>query len=178
MAEEKKTGYEIGTILREMREEYWKGLEESPEVEDEEIECVVFTLGGETYAFETIHAAEVVKIPKLIKVPRVQETIAGVFNLRGEITAALDIRPLLGLPRIPLTDAGRILVVKGEKFLTGLLAEAVRGVVALSYASFEPVAKSMPVAHRDLIRGQVRHKGELVILLDIARLLTSDEILH
>ena len=178
MEEGKKTGYDIGTILREMRDEYWQGLAETEELVDEEVECVVFTLGGETYAFDTIHAAEVVKIPKLVKVPRVQEIIAGVFNLRGEITAALDIRPLLGLSRPPLTDAGRILVVKGEKFLTGLIAEAVQGVTALSYATFEPVAKSMAVAHRDLIRGQVRHKGELVILLDIARLLASEEILH
>ena len=59
MEEGKKTGYDIGTILREMREEYWQGLAETEEAEDESLECVTFALGGEIYAFETVCAAEI-----------------------------------------------------------------------------------------------------------------------
>lgn len=176
MAEEEKGSYDIGSILRGMREEYWQSLAESEETVREELDCVHFILGGEHYAFETIHAAEVIRIPKLVRVPKIQEFIVGVFNLRGEIIAAMDIRSLLGLSSPALTEQGRIIVVKGERFHTGLLVEEIRGVTPLPLDTFEPAVKSLSGSQRDLIRGQVRLDGELVLLLDIPRLLASPEV--
>ena len=80
-----------------MRQEYWQGLSEKTEAQEELIECITFTLGGEEYAFETVHAAEVIRVPKLVKLPGQSTLIVGVFNLRGQIIAAMDIRPMLGL---------------------------------------------------------------------------------
>src|SRR5512133_592728 len=91
--------YDIRTILGKMREEYWQGLADEDAAEEELLECLVFVLGGERYAFETQYACEVIRIPKLVRVPAVQSLISGIFNLRGEITAAMDIRPMLGLPQ-------------------------------------------------------------------------------
>ncbi len=176
MDEAKKAGYDIHSILHEMREEYWQGLAEAEEVVDEYLECVTFSLGGEVYAFETVCAAEIVRIPKLVKVPRVPEIIVGVFNLRGQITAAMDFRSFFGLPQQPLTSAGRIIVVRSEKFSIGILTEAVHGVEALSLSGFEPVVKSLPGAQREYIRGQLHHGGRLIMLLDIVKLLSSPEL--
>lgn len=177
MEEGMKVGYNIDDILREMRDEYWQGLETVEEALEEQLECVTFTLGGETYAFETVHAAEVLRIPRLVKVPKVQELIVGVFNLRGEIVAAMDIRSLLGLPQLPFGPSGRIIVVKGEKFHTGLLVESVKGVTALPLDTFEVAVKSLSGAQRDYLRGQLQLPDGLVILLDIKRLLAAPEIL-
>jgi purine-binding chemotaxis protein CheW len=175
--EEKKAGYDIGTILHEMREEYWQGLSEVEALPEEELECITFTLGGETYAFETRHATEVIRIPKLVKVPGVREIIAGVFNLRGEIIAALDIRPFLGLPQVPLNGSGRIIVVKSEKFATGLLTEAVQGVTGLPLGSFAPPMKSLTGSQREYIRGQMNRDENMFMLLDIAKLLAAPEVM-
>jgi purine-binding chemotaxis protein CheW len=177
MTEEKKPGYEISSILHEMREEYWQGLTEVEAAQEERLECVTFVLGGETYAFETVYAAEVIRVPRLVRVPRVQEIIVGVFNLRGEITAALDIRPFLGLPQPPLTQGGRIIVVKSDRFATGLLVERVEGVAALSLESFEPVVKSLTAPQQEYIRGQLNLDGRLVMLLDIKKLMAAPEIM-
>ncbi|KAF0221381.1 MAG: purine-binding chemotaxis protein [Geobacteraceae bacterium] len=174
--EGKKAGYDISSILHEMREEYWQGLTEVEEGQEERLECVTFVLGGETYAFETVYASEVIRVPKLVRVPKVQEIIVGVFNLRGEITAALDIRPFLGLPQPPLTATGRIIVVKSDTFATGLLTEKVEGVSALSLNSFEPVVKSLAGAQREYIRGQLNVDGNLIMLLDIKKLMAAPEI--
>ena len=175
--DDKKAAYDIRTILHEMREEYWQGLSEVEALPEEELECITFVLGGETYAFETSHAAEVIRIPRLVKVPGVQEIIAGVFNLRGEIIAALDIRPLLGLPQLPLDGTGRIIVVKSEKFATGILTEAVQGVTGLPLGSFEPPLKSLTGARREYIRGQMTRDGNMFMLLDIVKLLAAPEIM-
>jgi len=50
--------YDIRSILTEMRQEYWQGLSEKNEVQEELIECITFTLGGEEFAFETGFASE------------------------------------------------------------------------------------------------------------------------
>ncbi len=168
--------YDIRSILEEMRQEYWQGLAESEESPEELLECVTFTLGGETYAFETIHASEVIRVPKLVKVPGVQQLIVGIFNLRGEIIAAVDIRSLLGIPSPQLTAGARIIVIKRDGFTTGIITEGVQGVVALPLEMFEPVVKSVAAGAREFIRGQINHDGRMAMLLDIVRLLESPEL--
>ncbi len=177
MVKDDRSGYDIQSILTEMREEYWQGLAETEEVQEERLECVTFSLGGETYAFESVYAAEVIRIPKLVRLPKVQEIIVGVFNLRGGIMAAVDIRPLLGVPRTPVTAAGRIIILKSEKFSTGLVTEGVHGVESLSVDNFEPTVKSLAGAQREFIRGQLNCDGRLIMLLDIPKLMVSRELI-
>jgi len=176
MAEETSKSYDIQSMLSEMRDNYWQALSEEEETREEQLDCITFDLGGETYAFETVYAAEVIRMPRLVKVPKVQDIIVGVFNLRGEITAALDVRPFLGLPQPPLGSAARIIVVKGEKFLTGMLVEMVRGVSGLPLNDFEPAVKSLSGMQREYIRGQLNVGGNVLMLMDIKRLLAAPEI--
>ena len=176
MGKQNPGGYDIRSILTEMKDEYWQGLAETEEGQGERLECISFLLGGEVYAFETAYAAEVIRMPKLVRLPRVQEVIVGVFNLRGEILAAIDIRPLLGLPAEPITASARIIVVKSQKFSTGLVTEGVRGVDSLVMDNFEPAVKSLAGAQRELIRGQVPGEGGLVVLLDVLKLMASPGI--
>jgi purine-binding chemotaxis protein CheW len=170
-------GYDIRSILNEMRQEYWQGLSEKTEVQEDLLECITFLLGGEIYAFETIHASEVIRVPKLIRVPGVKGLITGIFNLRGEIIAAMDIRPLLGLPAVPLDVAARIIVIKGESFTTGIIVESVQGVHPLPLDQFEAVVKSVDPAAREFLRGQISLEGDMTILLDLKRLLASQSLI-
>jgi purine-binding chemotaxis protein CheW len=177
MVKEGSGGYDIQSILAEMKNEYWEGLSAHEEAYEERLECITFVLGGETYAFETIYASEVIRLPKLVRLPRVQDIIIGVFNLRGEILAAMDIRPLLGLTREEITASARIIVLKSERFSTGLIVERVSGVESLSLDDFEPAVTSLEGAQREFIRGQIPRNGELVMLLDVLKLTASPEII-
>ena len=165
--------YDIRSILTEMRQEYWQGLSEKTEIQEELIECITFTLGGEEYAFETGYASEVIRVPKLVKLPGNSKLIIGVFNLRGEIIAAMDIRPMLGIAEPALTASARIIVIKGKNFTTGILTEAVLGVHALPLGQFEPIVKSVDASAREFLRGQINRGTEMSMLLDIAKLLDS-----
>jgi purine-binding chemotaxis protein CheW len=174
MTMETEESYDFRTILSQMRQEYWQGLAEEQTEAKELLECLVFLMGGERYAFETRFACEVIRIPKLVKVPAVQSLIAGIFNLRGEITAAMDIRPMLGLPQPEIGATGRLVVVRSESFATGLITEGTLGVQGLSFDSFEPAAAS---GRRDFVRGHFNDEQGPVILLDIEELLASPQIM-
>jgi len=169
--------YDISTILSQMREEYWLGLAEEQAAAKETLDCLVFTLGGERYAFETQYACEVIRIPKLVRVPAVQSLIAGIFNLRGEITAAMDIRPMLGLAQPGLEGTGRILVVRSDSFATGILTEAAHGVHGLDLDCFEPAAAALSGGRPHFVRGHFNQEQGPVMLLDMAALLASPEIM-
>jgi len=168
--------YDIHTILDEMRDEYWQGLEQAESGAKELLECLVFVLGGERFAFETQFASGVVRIPRLVRVPAVQELIVGIFNLHGELTAAMDIRPMLGLPQPELTKTGRILVVKSENFSTGILAEAALGIQELSREDFHPVPDGVDGGRR-FVKGRFSGEAGPIILMDLEALLASPEIL-
>ena len=160
MRKDKTGGYNIQEILAEMKDEYWQGLEETEEEYEERLECITFLLGGETYAFETAYASEVIRIPKLVRLPRVQEIIIGVFNLRGEILAAMDIRSLLGLApgehyrlrQDHRPEVGQVLH-RADR-------EGVQGVESLSLDNFEPAVKSLTGPQREFIRGQITCEGD------------------
>lgn len=175
MDEKRDTGYDIRAILSGMREEYWRGVAEIQEEGGDTLECVTLVLGGEIYAFETVRAAEVLRIPRLIRVPGVPEVIAGIFNLRGEITAAVDIRPLLGVAGVEPGERGRLVIVKGEKFLTGIIAESVGGVEPLPLGRFGQAGAGG--AHRsEFVRGEFHLDDRHILLLDLPRLLASPAI--
>jgi len=165
--------YDIRSILEEMRQEYWQGLSEKTEEQEELLECITFTLGSEEYAFETGYASEVIRVPKLVKLPGNNTLIVGIFNLRGEIIAAMDIRQMLGIPTPALTNSARIIVIKGQNFTTGILTEAVLGVHSLPLGLFESVVKSVDSSAREFLRGQINRDGHMSMLLDIAKLLDS-----
>lgn len=169
--------YDIRSILNQMREDYWEALSGEETDAQQTLECLVFTLGGERYAFETQFASEVIRIPRLIRVPAVQSIITGIFNLRGEITAAMDIRPLLGLPQPEIGAAGRVVVVKSEQFATGILVEAAHGVQGLFLERFEPVLTSGPGERQQFARGHFNEDDGAVLLIDMEALLASPEIM-
>jgi purine-binding chemotaxis protein CheW len=173
MTTAKEEGYDIRSILGQMRDEYWQALSEEEAQAREMLECLVFTLGGERFAFETQYASEVIRVPKLIRVPAVQALIAGIFNLRGEITAAMDIRPMLKLPQPEIGAAGRIVVVKSEQFATGILVEAAHGVQGLCCDRFEPVSAGKG---KRFVRGHFNEEEGSIILLDMEALLAAPEI--
>jgi purine-binding chemotaxis protein CheW len=84
----------------------------------------------------------------------------------------VDIRPLLGLARPAIGERGKLVVVKGEKFKTGILAEGVGGVEPLPLDRFEAAGRGG--AHRsEFVRGEIHLDDRLILLLDLPRLLAS-----
>lgn len=167
----------IASILDGMRDEYWQGVTETETAFQESLECILFRLGNELFAFETPFAAEVLRMPRLVKIPKVTGIFAGAFNLRGEITLAIDIAPLLGLPSTLPGNSSRLLIVKSPLFKTGLITDAVLEVTDLSMDTLSPPASDTDSPPSPLIRGELVVNDTKVKLLDISRLMNSPEII-
>jgi len=94
------------------------------------MQALVFGLGAEMYAVDTAVAREVVARPDITSLPTAPATVAGVFNMRGEIVPVFDTAMLLGL-RTGVTDVAYVVVVETALGPAGLAATALGDAVTL-----------------------------------------------
>lgn len=170
-------GYEIEQILQEMRTDYWRNLEAVEDVAAGSVtEYLVIRCGGKRYGLPAAHCREVLKLPRLVRVPRLPEHLRGIFNLRGEIVAVTDIAPLLGQGPQQLNERYRLVVIEEGLIKTALLVETVEGLAGIAGEQVEPLAEGAGAGARDLIAGKVIQGEEVLILLDLRRLLLRPEM--
>jgi purine-binding chemotaxis protein CheW len=88
--------------------------------------------GGEHYALPVSGVREITELGPITPVPGAPPHLLGVWNLRGDVLAALDLAALLGL--ISVDEPARIVVAEHGEVRAGLLVEAVAGVGPLPQA--------------------------------------------
>lgn len=168
--------YDIRGILLEMRDEYRRAIEEGEETQTETTrDYVVFRLAGETFGIASRFTREVLRVPRLVRIPRLPEEIAGIFNLRGQIVAVTDLRPLLGLAGRELPSNVQVIVVEVAGLLTALFTEKVEGMRAIPEAEIEPIAHGMTGFPREIAEGTYPDERGLLTLLDLERILSRPE---
>jgi len=170
-------GYEIARILEDMRSDYWRNLENAEE-ETGTVwgEFLVVCYDGRRYGLPATSCREVLKMPRLMRVPRLPEHLPGIFNLRGEILAVTDLRPLLGLSSRQMSDKSRLVVVEAAAIRTALLVEAVERLVRLDLEQVEPLAEGSGSKGCDLVSGKVVQGESIILLLDLGRIMQRPEM--
>lgn len=105
----------------------------------ETVQVVEFTLGTERFAVGVGEADQIVEHEGATRVPRTSEAITGVIDLRGEITAIIDPRVYLDVPR-EYPDEQQVLVLapSKDKQNLGLLVDEVIGVEEYPESDVEP----------------------------------------
>ena len=171
-------GYEIDQILQEMRTDYWRTLEAVEEgAGGSRTEYLIIRCGDCRYGLPAASCSEVLKLPRLVRVPRLPEHLCGIFNLRGEIVAVTDMCPLLGQEKQEVHDSFRLVVVEAGPIKTALLVEVVEGLVGIDEVQVEPLAEGAGAGARDLIAGKVVAGEDVLVLLDMNRLLERPELI-
>jgi purine-binding chemotaxis protein CheW len=141
---------------------------------------MTFQLAREEYGLEILKVREIIGLMEITRVPRTREFVRGVINLRGKVIPVVDLRLKFGMERTEATDQTVIIVVQcavdGRPLTMGLLVDQVLEVLSIDGSQIEP-APSLAHAQLDeeFILGVGKHEKRIVFLLDIARILSSDE---
>jgi purine-binding chemotaxis protein CheW len=141
---------------------------------------MTFQLAREEYGLEILKVREIIGLMEITRVPRTREFVRGVINLRGKVIPVVDLRLKFGMERTEATDQTVIIVVQcavdGRPLTMGLLVDQVLEVLSIDASQIEP-APSLAHAQLDeeFILGVGKHEKRIVFLLDIARILSSDE---
>lgn len=140
-----------------------------------EHQIVVFKLGSEHYGVEIAAVEGIIKLQPITAVPRAPVCVEGVTNLRGNVLPVIDLRKRFGLPVEPPTTETRIVVVEMGEVTVGLIVDAVSEVLRFGAEAVEPPSRVVATMHSRFIHGIAKIEHRLIILLDLAQVLTLDE---
>ena len=141
---------------------------------------LTFTLDKEQFAVDISKVREVLEFTSVTKVPRTPEFMRGVINLRGSVVPVVDLRLKFGLSRTEQSIDTCVIITevesKGEKLVLGALADSVQEVIELEPGSIEPPPRLGTRVNIDFIRGMGKRDEKFLILLDLDRVLTTEEL--
>lgn len=139
------------------------------------MQLVVFQLGEERYGADISVVREVCGLQRVTRVPRTPPYLSGVTNLRGRVIPVIDLRLRLGLPAQTATKSTRIAVAEFDGGQVGMIVDAVHEVLRVSVSEIEPPSPMMTNVETEYVTGVAKVSDKLIILLDLARVLTREE---
>jgi purine-binding chemotaxis protein CheW len=140
-----------------------------------EHQVVVFDLGQEHYGVDIAAVESIVKLQPITYVPRAPAFVEGVTNLRGTVLPVIDLRKRFGLLHEDGTRETRIVVVDIGGVKVGMVVDAVSEVLSISDEAIEPPSPIVTTIDSAFIRGIAKLEERLVILVDLAKVLSVNE---
>jgi purine-binding chemotaxis protein CheW len=137
---------------------------------------LTFSLAGEEYGLEILKVREIIGMMDITAVPRTPPFIKGVINLRGKVIPVVDLRLKFGMPEAQTTDETCIIVVQVGQVEMGILVDNVSEVLDIQGQDIEDAPTFGTDVNTDFILGMGKANGKVTILLDIGKVLGSDDI--
>jgi len=139
-----------------------------------------FMLEDEVFALDISKVREVLDYTAVTKVPRTADFMLGVINLRGSVVPVVDMRLKFGLSRTEKTVNTCIIIVEvgidGETTVLGALADSVQEVMDLDPDQIEPPPQIGTRLKTRFIKGMGKRDGHFIIILDIDKVFSADEL--
>ncbi len=147
---------------------------------DREGKYLTFTLANEDYGIGILKIKEIIGMMPITSVPRTPDFVKGVVNLRGKVIPVVDLRLKFGMPEIDYTERTCIIVVEisGQSGAVkiGIVVDAVSEVLNIKGEDIENTPVFGTRVNTDYILGMAKTGGCVKILLDIDKVLSTQEI--
>jgi purine-binding chemotaxis protein CheW len=137
---------------------------------------ITFTLGAEEYGVDIMVVREIKGWTETTALPKAPPYVRGVINLRGIIVPIVDMRIkfALGEPRYDQFTVVIILSIAGR--VVGMVVDSVSDVTTLAPQQIKPAPEMGTVLNSDYLVGLGTLGERMLILLDIERLMSSEEM--
>lgn len=137
-------------------------------------------IGEEEYAIGILRVREILQFESITRVPGTPRSVRGVINVRGSVVPVVDLAVKFGLPESVVTKRTCIVILEvqaeGEATVMGVLADAVSQVVELAASDILPPPAFGTRVRADYVVGMGRSGRKFILVLDIDRLLSQDEL--
>lgn len=141
---------------------------------------LTFSLANEEYGVDILRVQEIKGWTPVTQIPNAPSFLKGVLNLRGTIVPIVDLRMRFNLKEIEYTPTTVVIVLslltEGRERTFGIVVDAVSDVLNIATADIRPKPDFGTVVDADFINGLATVDEQMVMLLDIDRLLRADEL--
>ena len=141
---------------------------------------LTFELGEEVYGIEILKIQEIIGMMDITAVPKTPQYVRGVINLRGKVIPVIDLRLKFLMEGREDTSRTCIIVVQvtGEvkEVTTGILVDEVSEVLHVAAQQIEPAPSFGEGVHTEFILGMGKVADKVIMLLDVDKVLTGEEL--
>ena len=150
---------------------------EGTNVSEDLLQLVIFQLGGEEFGVEIVRVQEIIRMPEITHIPQSPDFVEGVINLRGKIIVVVNLDKRFNLNSKEVDEDSRIIVVEIGNNVVGMIVDAVNEVLRIPSSSVEPAPDLiLSQISRDYLKGVGKVDDRLLIMLDLAKVLTVEEM--
>jgi purine-binding chemotaxis protein CheW len=147
---------------------------------NETVQYLTFKLAEETFALDVAKVREILEQSSITKVPQTPDFMRGVINLRGSVVPVIDLRLKFGMTATEQTVNTCIIVaevqLEDEVIVLGALADSVQEVIEMTPEQIEAAPHIGTRLNTDFIKGMGKHDGRFIMILDIDKVFTSEEL--
>ncbi len=136
---------------------------------------LTFALGDEEYGLEILTVREIIQMMDITAVPRTPSQVKGVINLRGKVIPVVDLRLKMGMPEADRTEMTCVIIVNVGEVEVGIIVDKVSEVLDIAGDDIE-ASPSFGRVNTDFILGMGKSNDRVTILLDISKLLSSEDV--
>jgi purine-binding chemotaxis protein CheW len=147
------------------------------EDEREELQqFVTFTIGSEVYGVDVLKVQEIIGITEITYVPNSLPFMKGVINLRGSVVPVVDLRIKFRMQERQYDATTVIIIVEVKSRSIGMIVDAVSDVIDIAVTSIHDTPHFSTSIETDYIKNIGRKDDQLVIILNVDKILTVEEM--
>ncbi len=140
------------------------------------LQLITFSLGAEEFAIDILEVKEIIRTMEASKIPRSLDFVEGVINLRNVVIPIIDLRKRFEMPEKEPDSNTRIIVIEISELLVGFIVDSVSEVFSINSSEVEPTPSVVSGLESEYINGVAKLNEKLLILLNIEKLLSMDEL--
>ncbi|MGL6026843.1 MAG: chemotaxis protein CheV [Vibrio sp.] len=147
-------------------------------VGENRLELLLFSLNSrQIFAINVFKVKEVIKVPRLTRMPGSHPHITGVASLRGEPVPVIDLRSAIGFPpsRDPAAEQN-LIITEYNRSVQGFLVGQVRNIINTAWTEIQPPPKSAGKANYLTAITHIKEHNQIVEIIDVEKVLA--EIVH
>ncbi|MEA3496028.1 MAG: chemotaxis protein CheW [Bacteroidota bacterium] len=141
---------------------------------------LTFILGNELFAANVKNVLHILPIQNITSVPNSPDYMKGVINLRGQVLAVIDAKEKFNMKKTDTTKNTCIIVFEieldDETINIGAIVDSVNNVLKIDDKNIKPPPAIGEKYKSEFIEGVIKHQNDFIILLNINKLFSTDEV--
>lgn len=139
-------------------------------------EYLTFTLGREEYAIDILRVQEIRGYDQVTAIANAPPFIKGVINLRGAIVPIVDLRIKFNLGSVEYNEQTVVIILNLDRRVVGIVVDGVSDVLMLNAGQIRPAPEFGATLSTEYLTGLGTVDERMLILVDIEKMMTSDEM--
>tara|TARA_R110000851_G_scaffold3048_4_gene12343 strand:+ start:12145 stop:12711 length:567 start_codon:yes stop_codon:yes gene_type:complete len=170
----------MSSLVKSAEQKTMVAHESSSSAMEESMQYLTFLQRGEMFAIGILGIKEIIEYANLTMVPLMPEFISGVINIRGAVVPVIDLSARFGRKAAATTRRSCIVIIEtvndNEKMDIGIIVDSVSEVLEILPTNIEPAPRFGTNIRADFISGMGKVNDKFVIILDISRVLSVNEM--